>query len=90
MELEKLIKESLKENKIILGFNTVMKFLKVDHPELIVCANNIPEDRKKMIKHNAQISNVEIKEYPNDSVNLGLLCGKPFPVSVLAIKRNKK
>jgi large subunit ribosomal protein L30e len=90
MELEKLIKESLKEKKIILGFNTVMKILKSEHPELVVYANNIPEDRKKMIEHNAQISNVEIKEYPNDSVNLGLLCGKPFSVSALAIKRSKK
>jgi large subunit ribosomal protein L30e len=90
MELEKLIKESLKEKKIILGFNTVMKILKSEHPELVVYANNILEDRKKMIEHNAQISNVEIKEYPNDSVNLGLLCGKPFPVSALAIKRSKK
>lgn len=90
MVLEKLIKEKLKENKVILGFNTVMKFLKNAHPKLIVYANNIPEDRKKMIEHNAKISKVEIKEYPNDSVNLGLVCGKPFPVSVLAIKRSKK
>ena len=90
MELEKLIKERLKENKIALGFNTVMKSLKSGDPELIVYANNIPEDRKKTIEHNAQISNVEIKEYPGDNVNLGILCGKPFPVSVLAIKRSKK
>jgi len=90
MELEKLIKERLKENKIIIGFNIVIKSLKSSHPDLIVYANNIPEDKKKTIEHNAQISKVEIKEYPGDGVNLGLLCGKPFPVSVLAIKRSKK
>ena len=90
MDLEKTIKENLKEDKVIIGFKSVIKILKKGSPQMIVLANNIPEENKKMIIHNAQISNVEIKEYQNDSVNLGLVCGKPFPVSVLAIKRSKK
>ena len=90
MDLEKTIKENLKEDKVVIGFNSVIKILKKDKPQMIVLANNIPEENKKMIIHNAQISNVEIKEYQNDSVNLGLLCGKPFPISTLAIKRSKK
>lgn len=90
MDLEKTIKENLKENKVIIGFKSVIKILKKGSPQMIVLANNIPEENKKMIIHNAQISNVEIKEYQNDNVNLGLVCGKPFPISVLAIKRSKK
>jgi len=87
MDLTKLIKEKIKKKKILLGYNTVMKFLKSGRPELIIYANNFPEEKKKILKHNAQISNVKIEEYPNDGVNLGLVCGKPFPVSVLAIQR---
>ncbi len=90
MNIEKLIKERVKQDKILLGYKSVIKSLKSSRPEIIVYANNLPEDRKKIVEHNAKISNVEIKEYPNDSVNLGLVCGKPFPVSVLAIKRSKK
>jgi len=90
MNIEKLIKEKIKQDKILFGYKSVMKSIKSSRPKLIVYANNLPEDRKKMIEHNAKISNVEIKEYPNDSVNLGLVCGKPFPVSTLAIKRSKK
>jgi len=90
MDLEKTIKENLKEDKVIIGFKSVIKILKKGSPQMIVLANNIPEENKKMIIHNAQISNVEIKEYQNDNVNLGLVCGKPFPISVLAIKRSKK
>ncbi len=67
-----------------------MKFLKSGRPELIIYANNIPEEKKKTLEHNAKISNIKIQEYPNDGVNLGLVCGKPFPVSVLAMKRGKK
>lgn len=90
MEITKLIKTRLKQNKIILGYNTVMKSIKTSHPEIIVFANNFPEEKRRMIKHNAKIIKIEVKEYSKDSVNLGLVCGKPFPVGVLAIKRSKK
>ena len=67
-----------------------MKFIKNENPELIIIANNFPDDKKKIIEHNAKIAKVDVKEYPNDSINLGLVCGKPFPIGVLAIKRTKK
>ena len=90
MELTKLIKEKIKQDKIIIGYKTVIKSLKSDKPELVVVAVNTPKDKKKMVELNAKISKVQVKEYPKDNVNLGLLCGKPFSVSVLAIKRGKK
>ena len=90
MELEKLIKEKSKENEILLGYNNVIKSLKNSKPELVVVAKNIPEDKKKMIELNAKISKVQVKEYSEDNVNLGLLCGKPFSVSALVIKRGNK
>lgn len=90
MDLTKLIKEKVKQDKVLLGYKSVMKLIKSGRPELVVYANNIPEERKKTLEHNTKIANVKIQEYPNDGVNLGLVCGKPFPVSVLAIKRGKK
>lgn len=90
MELTKLIKERIKQDKVIIGYKTVIKSLKSSHPELVVVASNIPDDKRKMIELNTKTSKVQVKEYPNDGVNLGLLCGKPFSVSVLAIKRGKK
>jgi len=90
MDLTEIIKTKTKENKIILGYKTVMKLIKNSNPELIIVANNFPDDKRKIIEHNTKIAKVELKEYPNDSVNLGLVCGKPFTVGVLAIKRSKK
>jgi large subunit ribosomal protein L30e len=90
MDLTDIIKAKTKENKVILGYNTVIKSIKTGNPELIVISNNFPDDKRKIIEHNAKISKVELKEYPNDSVNLGLVCGKPFAVGILAIKRSKK
>ena len=86
MELTKLIKEGIKKKKVIIGYNRVVKSMKMNRPKLIVLAKNTPEDKAKIIKHNAKIAKVDIKQYQKDNINLGLVCGKPFPVSILAIK----
>lgn len=90
MDLTKLIQESVKKNQVILGYNRVIKSIKVNNPKLIVLANNIPKERKENIEHNAKIAKIDVKVYPNDNINLGLICGKPFGVSVLAIKGSGK
>jgi len=86
MELKKIIQEAVKNEKAILGYRRVMKAIKMGNVKLVVMANNIPREMKENVEHNAKIGNVEVKTFKNDSVNLGLICGKPFSVSVLAIK----
>lgn len=86
MELAKVIKNAVRDDRIILGYNRVIKEVKTKKPKLIIYANNIPKDKLENIIHNAKLTKVDVQEYPDDSVNLGLVCGKPFSVSVLAIK----
>ena len=57
MDITKLIKTRVKENKVILGYRTVIKSIKTSRPELIVFSNNIPEEKRRMIEHNAKIDN---------------------------------
>lgn len=90
MELEKLIKKKIKEKKVIIGYDKMMKLIKVSSLEMIVFANDFPEEKRKIAEHNAKLSRIKVEEYPGDCVNLGLLCGKPFPVGVIAIKRSSK
>ncbi len=87
MELTKIIKNAVKENKVILGYNRTIKEIKTKKPKLVVYANNIPKDKLENIIHNTKLAKIDVEEYPDDSVNLGLVCGKPFSVSVLVIKR---
>ncbi len=90
MSLTSLIQEKVKTKEVVLGYNRVLKMLKTGKPKMIVIANNIPKDMKETILHNAKLAKVEVKEFENDNVNLGLVCGKPFSVSVLAIKGTDK
>jgi large subunit ribosomal protein L30e len=90
MNLTSLIQEKVKANEVVIGYNRVMKLLKTGKPKMIIIANNMPKERKEALLHNAKLSKVEVKEFDNDNVNLGLVCGKPFSVSALAIKGSDK
>ncbi len=86
MSLEKELKDALKEGKAILGFRKSLKYLKTNKPKLVIIAENIPERYKIQILHNAKISKVKVKIFKGSSKELGVLCGKPFPVSTVVIK----
>ena len=90
MDLKKVIKDAVRDNKIILGYNRVIREIKTGKSKIIIYANNIPKDKLDNIIHNTKLVKIDVKEYPDDSVNLGLVCGKPFSVSVLTIKGSEK
>ncbi|MCX8179259.1 MAG: 50S ribosomal protein L30e [Candidatus Aenigmarchaeota archaeon] len=90
MSLTRIIQDKIKTKEVILGYNRVMKQLKTGKIKMIVFAKNLPENKKQEIIYNANLAKVEVKEFDGDNVNLGLTCGKPFSVSVLAIKERDK
>jgi len=90
MELKNLIQEKIKRKEVVLGYNRTIKLLKTGKIKMVVLANNIPKEKREAIIHNAKLSKVEVKEFGDDNANLGLVCGKPFSVSVLAIKGSEK
>lgn len=86
MTLTEIIQEAVKSKKIIIGYKESIKFIKLNSPKLIVVAKNIPEKMRKEIEHNARISNTRIEVFDGSSGDLGVVCGKPFPISTLVIK----
>lgn len=86
MDLIKEIQMGLKEGKVIIGYRESVDYIKTNKPKLIVIAKNIPENMRKEIEHNAKIFGLEVIIFEGSSRELGVICGKPFPVSTLVIK----
>ena len=80
------IQSAIKANRIIFGYRETIKFIKMNTPKLIVISKNLPENMKKEIEHNVKISGTKIEEFDGSSKELGVTCGKPFPVAALTIK----
>jgi len=87
MQIEATIQDALKAKKAILGYRQAIKFIKIDEPKLIVIAKNIPESMKKEIEHNAKISSILLEIFGGSSKELGVVCGKPYPISAIVIKK---
>ncbi len=86
MSLTETIQEAIKSKKIIIGYREGVKFIKLNSPKLIVIAENISEQMKKEIEYNAKVSNTKIEIFDGTSKELGIVCGKEFPISTLVIK----
>ena len=87
MTLAEEIGEAIKSNKIILGYRESLKSLKTSSPEKIVVAANAPENLRKEIEHNSKVAETKLEIFEGSSKDLGVVCGKPFPITVLIIKK---
>ncbi len=85
-EIKKEVQDAVKEGHVIIGYRESVDFIRTNVPKSVVVANNAPEDKMDEISHNTRASSVEMNIFEGDSKELGLICGKPFPVLVLVIK----
>jgi len=86
MNVQEMIQQALKSKNVIIGYKDSIKFIKLNTPKLIVISNNLPESLRKEMEHNAKVGNMKLEVFSGTSKDLGIFCGKPFPVSALVIK----
>jgi len=86
VSLTETIQAALKSGKTIIGYKESIKFIKVSNPKLIVIAKNAPEKTRKEIEYNAKIGKAKVEIFDGNSKELGVICGKPFPVTTIVIK----
>ncbi len=89
-DIEQLIVDAVKSGKAMIGAEQTIKELKKGNIAKIVVARNYPEGEKSRIKYYAELAGAEFVEFQEDNRELGVLCQKPFGVSVLGIAKNIK
>lgn len=77
------IKKLVKENKAALGTNEVMKLLKLGKLSAVYVTSNCPGQVKEDIAHYAALAKVQVIEIPQANDELGVVCKKPYSISVL-------
>lgn len=85
MDLNKAIRFAVDTGKVELGTEKAKKLALLGGAKLIMLATNIPKNALRDIEHYSKLSNVPIIEFRGTSIELGTICGKPFPVSVLSV-----
>jgi len=70
-----------------MGSKNVISSLKKGKITKLIYADNMPELKLDTLKYYANISEFGMEAFKGNSIELGRLCGKPFGVLLIGIKR---
>jgi len=81
------IRKLLKEKKIIIGKERTLKNLKLGKISKVYLSSNCQEKTSSAVEHYSRLGKASVTKlkYPNDE--LGILCKKPFSISVLSVPK---
>ncbi|MBI2647358.1 ribosomal L7Ae/L30e/S12e/Gadd45 family protein [Candidatus Woesearchaeota archaeon] len=84
------IKKILKSGNLLLGTKRTIKGLKLGKVKRVLVSSNCPVNVEKDIIYYSRLCGAEFHKLalPNDE--LGIICKKPFSISVLAIPKGAK
>lgn len=75
----------LKTGKITVGTKSVISGLLMENPKLVFISGNCPNDVKERVVYYSRLSKTPYHITEENSVELGSICGKPFPVCTLSV-----
>ena len=84
------IKKLVKSKQLVIGTQRAIKSLKISKVQKILMSSNCPEKVEKDINYYAGINGTETYKLDLSNEELGILCKKPFSISVLALLKGAK
>jgi large subunit ribosomal protein L30e len=81
------IKKLLKSKNLILGTERTLKNLRIGKLSKVYCSSNCPGQLKADLKYYGELSNTPIIELEQTNEEIGILCKKPFFISVLSVAK---
>jgi len=84
-DISRDIRLAVDSGKVALGVNSASKSILDGSSKLVVVASKNKGDRLGDIMHIAKLSEIKVKVFEGTPMDLGVLCGKPFSVSVLSV-----
>jgi len=81
------IKNAIKKNKLIIGTEKTLKSLKLGKLSKVFLSKNCPDQIVDDINHYAKMSKTMVVKVDVNNDELGIICKKPFLISVLSVKK---
>ncbi len=79
------IRLTVESGKVEFGYRKGVRNALLGKAKLFVIAKNTPVDIKSDVLKYAKLSGIPVLEFKGTTMELGSVCGKPFPVSVLSV-----
>jgi len=79
------VRLTVESGKVEFGARTGLVASLLGNAKLFVLCENTPEDIKNRVMEHAKTSKIPVISFEGNTMELGSVCGKPFPVSVLSV-----
>jgi large subunit ribosomal protein L30e len=86
IDVNKAIGTAVKTGKVLLGAKKAVESAKLGRAKLIVVAANCPRNTIEELTYYSKLSGVTVSIYKGTSIDLGVVCGKPYAVSALTVR----
>lgn len=85
VDVNKALRTAVDTGDVLVGSDRSLKAALRGDGKLFVLANNCPGRAKQSVVHYAQLSQVPVLVFAGTSLELGTVCGKPYPISVMTV-----
>jgi len=85
LDMNRELQKVVNGGKMLMGAKETVKALRRKEAKLVIHASNCPEELKEKFKDGDETKEIIIYEYPANSLELGLACGKPYTIASLCI-----
>lgn len=85
MDIQKAVRMAVDTGRVLLGRNESFRSLNAGNSRLIIFSSNLPADVKISVSKRASLAGISTYEFDGSSKELGSICGKPYPVSVISV-----
>lgn len=82
MDLAHALKVALETGTVSIGLTQSKEAAEAKRARLVIVASSCPDER---LRTERRIHNVPIYHYPGTAVELGQACGRPHPISAMAV-----
>jgi len=76
---------AVRTGKLVLGYKKVLDLLMTASPKLVIVSDSSPATIKESVLYYSQLAKVKCVKAKQTALELGSNCGKPFPVSTIAV-----
>jgi len=85
-DLNRSIALAVKTGRVLYGVKNALKNAKTGKLRVVIRAANCPQKFSEDLEYYCNLSKIPLIVYSGTSKDLGMVCGKPYTVCVLAIR----
>ena len=86
IDVDKAIASAVKTGKVVFGAREALWSAKTGKARMIILAPNSPPQIREDLERYGAMSEIPVVTCKDNSIDLGMVCGRRFPVVALTIK----